>query len=212
MANEQTINCVKQVLEKSKERKFRETIDLAINLKDIDLSVPKNRIDEDVQLPNGRGKPAKILVFGSTEFAIKAKAKADRVIQPAELNELAGKKPTLKKLANEFDFLVAEAPMMLTIGKQMGTVLGPRGKMPKPMPQNADPSSTIDALKISVKIRTKDKETFHVRVGTRDMPAEKIAENIDAVLKRLETKLERGKMNIHTIYVKTTMGAPVKLM
>ncbi|MCK5773875.1 MAG: 50S ribosomal protein L1, partial [Thermoplasmata archaeon] len=43
------------------------------------------------------------------------------------------------------------------------------------------------------------------------MPAEDIAANIDAVLTRVKSKLERGAMNIHSAYVKTTMGPPIRL-
>jgi large subunit ribosomal protein L1 len=211
VVDEDILKNVKTLLEASKKRNFKESIDLAINLKDIDMSNPKNRIEEEIQLPNGRGRGVKVLVFGSGELAVKAKTVADRVIQPNELNEIAGNKKNAKKLANEFDFLVAEAPLMLTIGKQMGSVLGPRGKMPKPIPPSADPKPIIDTLKTSVKMRTKDKATFHIPVGTREIPPEKIAENIEVVMKRLENRLERGKMNIKSVYVKTTMGTPVKL-
>ncbi len=64
----------------------------------------------------------------------------------------------------------------------------------------------------SVTVRTRDRKTFHLPIGTKDMPAEKLAENLDAVLKRLITKLERGKMNIQSAYVKTTMGPSFKVM
>lgn len=211
VVNEEILKTVKSVLETSKKRNFEESIDLAINLKDIDMSNPKNRIEEEIQLPNGRGRDVKVLVFGSGELAVKAKTIADRVIQPNELNEIAGNKKNVKKLANEYDFLVAEAPLMLTIGKQMGSVLGPRGKMPKPMSPSADPKPIVDSLRMSVKMRSKDKVTFHVPVGTRGMLPEKIVENIEIVMKRLENRLERGKMNIKSMYLKTTMGTPVKL-
>ncbi|MFA5771189.1 MAG: 50S ribosomal protein L1 [Thermoplasmata archaeon] len=211
MVNEDVLKNVKTLLETSKKRNFKESIELAINLKDIDMSNPKNRIEEEIQLPNGRGRGVKVLVFGSSELAAKAKGVADRVIQPNELNEIAGNKKSVKKLANEYDFLVAEAPLMLAIGKQMGSVLGPRGKMPKPIPLGADPKSIVESLRTSVRMRTKDKTTFHIPVGTREIPPEKIAENIEVVMKRLENRLERGKMNIKSVYVKTTMGTPIKL-
>jgi len=211
VVNEDVLKNVKTLLETSKKRNFKESIELAINLKDIDMSNPKNRIEEEIQLPNGRGRGVKVLVFGSSELAAKAKGVADRVIQPNELNEIAGNKKSVKKLANEYDFLVAEAPLMLAIGKQMGSVLGPRGKMPKPIPLGADPKSIVESLRTSVRMRTKDKTTFHIPVGTREIPPEKIAENIEVVMKRLENRLERGKMNIKSVYVKTTMGTPIKL-
>ena len=101
---------------------------------------------------------------------------------------------------------------MPVIGKRLGTVLGPRGKMPKPVPPGIDPRQIIENLRSTVKIRSRDKMTFHAPVGTRGMSAEDLAENIDLVLKRLTAKLERGKLNIRSAYVKTTMGAAVRLL
>jgi large subunit ribosomal protein L1 len=63
-----------------------------------------------------------------------------------------------------------------------------------------------------VKIKTKDKPTFHVVVGSRDMSAEDITENIDAVLSRVISKLEKGRANIDSVYVKTTMGPAYRIM
>jgi large subunit ribosomal protein L1 len=63
-----------------------------------------------------------------------------------------------------------------------------------------------------VKIRTKDKKLFHVKVGTTEMPPEQIAENIDAVMKRVESVLEQGPMNVRSVFVKTTMGPAERLV
>ncbi len=205
------INAVKEALEKSKERKFRESVDLAVNLKDVDLSVPKNRINEEVILPKGRGKEIKVVVFGSGETALKGKNCADLVIPPEEIDKLAENKRQARKIANEYDFFVAEAPLMGRIGKVLGVILGPRGKMPKPIPPGGDPCPIVNNLKKTVRMRSRDKRTFHVPVGTKDMVPEDIAANVEEVIKRLEHKLERGLQNIDSVYVKTTMGPAVKI-
>lgn len=212
MVDQQLIDTIKKLQAESKQRKFLETVELAINLKDIDLSNPKNRIQEEIVLPNGRGKPVRIGVFGSSEMAVKAKGVADIVIQPDEIEKIASDKAKARKFAASGDFFLAEAPLMPTIGKRLGVVLGPRGKMPKPIPPGSDPKPQIEKLRSSVAVRSRDRRTFHCAVGTKDMPPEKIAENIDAVLKRLISKLERGKMNIHSVYVKTTMGPAYRVM
>ncbi|ADD08671.1 50S ribosomal protein L1 [Candidatus Aciduliprofundum boonei] len=205
------LTAVKEAIEKSKERKFLESVDLAINLKDVDLSIPKNRINEEVILPHGRGKEVKIGVFASGETALKAKNCADLVIAPEEIEKLAEDKRKARKIANKYDFFLAEAPLMGKIGKSLGIILGPRGKMPKPLPPGADPCPLVERLKKTVRMRSRDKRTFHVPVGTKNMEPEKIAENIEEVIKRLETKLERGLQNIDSVYVKTTMGPAVKI-
>ena len=212
MAEKSTVMAVQKALEGAKKRNFVETVELAINLKDVDLSVPKNRITEDIILPNGRGKAVRICVIGGGELALKAKDVADLVITPEELQTIADDKKQAKKIANSTNYFIAEAPLMAVVGKRLGTVLGPRGKMPKPIPPGADPTGMIESLRKTVSVRTKDRITFHAPVGTVEMPVEQIAENIDALLKRIELKLEKGRMNIDSSYIKTTMGPSERLI
>jgi len=212
LAEKKTIKAVKEALESAKERKFSESVDLAVNLKDIDLSIPKNRVDDEILLPKGRGRAVKIAVFGSGELALKAKTVADTVISPEELDDLADDKKAAKKMANEHAFFIAEAPLMPVIGKKLGVVLGPRGKMPKPIPPGTDPTPIIKNLRNTVRVRSKDRRTFHAPVGTRDMSPEDLAENVDVIIKRIIGKLERGRMNIASVYIKTTMGESVRLI
>jgi large subunit ribosomal protein L1 len=203
---------VQKALESAKKRNFTETVELAINLKDVDLSIPKNRIQEDIILPNGRGKAIKVCVIGGGELALKAKDVADLVITPEELGTIADDKKQAKKIANSTDYFVAEAPLMAVVGKRLGTVLGPRGKMPKPISPGADPAGMVDSLRKSVTVRTKDRKTFHVPVGTVNMSADEIADNIDLVIKRVSLKLEKGAANISSAYVKTSMGPSERIL
>jgi large subunit ribosomal protein L1 len=213
MARKETVEAVRKALAGKPKRNFSESVDLAINLKNIDLSQPKNRVDEDIILPSGMGKPVKVAVFAKGETAVNAeKAGADFVFPPEEIDKLGADKARAKKLAGEVSFFIAETAYMPTIGKKLGQVLGPRGKMPAPLPPSADVTALINRQKKSIKIRSKDRMTFHAHVGTETMTPEEIAENIDTIIKRLETKLEKGKMNIGSIYVKTTMGPAVKVM
>jgi large subunit ribosomal protein L1 len=214
IAEKQTIDVVAKVLEASKaqDRKFTQTVDLAILLKNVDLSIPKNRIDEDIILPKGRGKLAKVGVFAQGEGAQKAKKVADVVIQPDEFEGFSKNKRSFKKAVNETTYFLAEAPLMANIGKTLGVVLGPRGKMPRPIPPGSDPSPQINNLRNTVKVRSKDKKVFHCVVGAESMKPEDLADNIEAVLKRVESKLEHGRMNLGSVYVKTTMGPSVRLV
>ena len=212
MVDAQTLTAVKKALDERPKRKFVETVELAINLKDIDLTVPTNRIDEEVQLPHGRGKPVRVGVFASGELAVRSKNVADVVIPPEEIEKIAGDKRRAKQLASQTDFFLSEAPLMPTIGRRLGVVLGPRGKMPKPIAPSADPKPIVEQMRTTVRVRSKDKRTFHAAIGSTDLTAEQIAENADAVVKRLSTKLARGKLNIQSVYVKTTMGKAERLL
>jgi large subunit ribosomal protein L1 len=211
MADRNSVDVVTEALAKAPERAFPETVELAINLKDLDLSVPKNRIEEEVPLPKGRGKGVAVGVFGTPELAQKVRGVADRTITPAEMDDLFSNKKAAKKLVSEVDFFLAEAPLMPTIGRRLGVVLGPRGKMPRPVPPGSDPSNLIQTLKRSVRARSKGNRTFHAAVGVRGMPPADVAQNIDALLARVVAKLERGRANIESVYVKTTMGPAVRL-
>jgi len=212
LADKTTLQAVKKALENSKKRNFTETVDISINLKDIDLSVPKNRIQDDVILPHGRGRQVKVCVIGGSELVSKAKTVADRTLTADELGKIADDKKAAKKMAGEFDYFIAEASLMPVIGKRLGIVLAPRGKMPRPIQPGADPKPIIENLRRTVSVRSKDRKTFHAPVGTAAMTPEQIAENIDFILKRLTTKLERGTMNIGSVYVKTTMGPSERIM
>lgn len=212
MAEKTTLEAVKKALENSKQRNFEESIELAINLKDIDLSVPKNRIEEDVLLPKGRGREVKVAIFASGDLAFRSKKSADLIITPEEIEELAENKKKMKSIATEYGFFLAEAPLMPTIGRRLGIVLGPKGKMPRPVAPSIDPKGIISTLRNTVRVRSRDKKTFHAPIGTKKMSPEDIAENVDTVLKKLIDKLGKGKHNIASIYIKTTMGPAVRLL
>ncbi len=212
MAEQGLVEGIEQALERAKPRNFNESVEVAINLRDIDLSVPSNRIEEEVILPRGRGRDVKVAVFASGEMAVKARDAADLIIAPEDIEALADDKARAKELARTHDFFVAEAPLMPAIGRRLGTVLGPRGKMPRPLPPGSDPVRVIRNLKRGVRLRSKDRPTFHVALGTRDMEPKDLAENLEAILKRVEAQLPRGRTNIGSVYVKTTMGPAVKVI
>lgn len=202
---------VMEAMEKAPKRKFSESIEIAVNLRDMDMSVPGNRLNEEIILPRGRGRVQRIAVIGSGEMVLKAKGVADVVIQPDEIEKLADDRRNARKLVRSVDYFIAEAPLMPTIGKRLGVFLGPKGKMPRPIPPGADPKGLIEMLRKTVRVRSRDKPTIHVPVGNAAMTAEDIAANIVEVLRRVESKTPRGEGNIGTIFVKTTMGPAVRL-
>jgi large subunit ribosomal protein L1 len=211
VTDEKILASVKKALESSPTRKFKESVEIAFNLKDIDLSIPKNRVDMEIRLPKGRGKVLKVAIFGSSELAEKAKKSADTIFKPEDIEELAKDKKRLRRVANDHGFFIAEAGLMPIIGKNLGVVLGPRGKMPKPIPPGADPASIITSMRETVRIRSKDRMTFHAVVGTREMKPEDLAENIETIVSRLEKHFEKGRQNIRSAFVKTSMGPAVRL-
>jgi len=206
------LETLKKVRESSKPRKFSQTIDMTISLQEIDMKKPESKIQESIELPHPLTKKAKICVIASGELAMKAKqAGVDLVIEKDELNNIATDKKRQRELANTYDFFICEAPLMPLVGKSLGAILGPRGKMPTPVPPNANVGDQITRHQRLVIVRTKTQPFIQTRVGVEDMKDEQIAENILAITHRLEGKLKRGIKNIKSITLKTTMGQPVEL-
>lgn len=206
------LDAVKQAKEKSKKRKFTQSIELVLSLRDIDMKSPEAKLQEIVELPHSPAKQNKICVIASGELALKARrANADLVIERAELEGYAGKKRDLRKIANNHDFFIAEAPLMPLVGKVLGPILGPRGKMPIPVPPTADIENLIAKHRKTVVVRMRSQPILQCRVGSENMKEEEITENIQVVLRALEGKLKRGMKNIKVAYIKTAMGNPVSI-
>jgi large subunit ribosomal protein L1 len=206
------LDAVKEAKSRSGERKFNETVELILNIKEIDMKSPEGKIQAVVDLPHVSRKPNKILVVASGELALKArKAKADNVIERANLEAYAGKKKQLRKLANTYDVFLSEAPLMPLVGKILGPVLGPRGKLPVPVPPNADIDSLITKHRKTVVVRMRNQPIIQCAVGTADMKEEELVDNIQTVLRLAEGKLKRGLKNVKIAFIKTSMGEPVKI-
>ena len=209
MANSDIENAVTRALEDAPDRNFTETVDLAINLRDLDLNEPSNRVDESVVLPSGTGQETQIVVIAEGETAVRAEEVADQVLSGSDVADLED--DDAKDLADATDFFIAEEAMMQDIARHLGTILGPRGKMPDPLSPDDDVVETVNRLKNTVQIRSRDRRTFHTRVGAEDMSAEEIADNIDVIIRRLHADLEKGPQNVDSVYVKTTMGPSVEV-
>ena len=197
---------IKNAVEGAPERKFVESLDIAFTIKDVDLKNPNNRIQEEIRLPSGRGKELKIAMFAASDAAQKAKAAGIHVIDPSEIEELGKNKGGAKKLANSFDYFLSEVPHMGLIGRYLGVVLGPRGKMPRPVPPVVDPAVIANGLKSTTVIKSRDKVTFQASFGTRAQSHEELLKNAMEVYTRVTSRLERGIGNIRSLYIKTTMG------
>ncbi len=210
---QEILEAVKKAKEDSKPRNFTQSMDVVINIKDLDVKKPENRIDEEVFLPQGRGKDVRIAFIADGELALQAEnAGADLVITKSELEELGKDRKEARRMANQYNFFVAQADLMPLVGRFLGPVLGPRKKMPKPVPASAKPDPIIDRLKNTVNIRIKNQPVIQALVGSQEMDDEQIAENIETVLGILDRNLEKGRNQIKSMYVKTSMGPVTKVI
>jgi large subunit ribosomal protein L1 len=206
------LESIKEAKSKAQKRKFNQSVELIINLREIDMKKPESKIQESIELPNAIPKQGKVCVIATGELALKARrAGADLVIERPELESLAADKKRQKALAEEYDYFISEAPLMPTVGRVLGAVLGPKGRMPAPVAPNANIADNIEKMRKTVQIRLRGQPILQCRIGTEDMSDEQLAQNVEAVISRLEGKLKRGLKNIRSIVVKTAMGPPVKI-
>jgi large subunit ribosomal protein L1 len=206
------LDAVREAKGNAGQKKFNQSIDLILDLKEIDMKAPEGKISEVVELPHATAKPNKVCVIATGELALKARrANADNVMERADLEALAGKKKDLRKIASTYDVFISEASLMPLVGRILGPALGPRGKMPIPIPPTADTVALLAKYRKTVVVRLRNQPVIQTLVGTQNQTDEELYDNIQAVLRVLEGKLKRGLKNIDVLFIKASMGSPVKV-
>ena len=212
MVNEtQLVEVIKQAKESDKERKFTQSVEMIIVFRDVDVK-KGFAINETVQLPKKATKPASVCIMASGDMGTKAKnAKADLVMDENDVTKLSADKKKSKKIIDEYDFFLADTKLMPTVGKKLGQLLGPRGKMPTPVPFNAPIESFLERFRSSIKIRVKGSLSMSCKIGDESMNDADLAVNANAIINTIEKTLPNGNKNIKKIMFKTTMGKSIKL-
>ncbi|NVM03217.1 MAG: 50S ribosomal protein L1 [Candidatus Helarchaeota archaeon] len=209
---------LEEIKKKSKPRKFTQTIDVAINLKELDLNQPQNRLNAEITLPHPI-KDVKICVIAQGDLALRAeKAGADKIIDKEELGRLGSDRKSAKKIAKIFDYFIVGIDLMPNVGRFLGPVLGPLGKMPLAPPKGAgiiNPKSDLTAIlekyKKTIRFRMKKNPVILTAIGNEKMEPKEIFENLQVLMNYLEEILEKGLRNIKSIFIKATMSSPVKI-
>ncbi|MCL4552601.1 MAG: 50S ribosomal protein L1 [Candidatus Marsarchaeota archaeon] len=190
-------------------RKFKQSVELAINFKNIDLAKQDNRLNLEVLLPNGKGRVRKIGIFaGDKNMIAEAERNGIEIIRDTEIQSTATDSQRMTALL-QYE-LVAQPNLMPVIAKSMGQFLGPRNKMPKPLLGNVNMEGIVSDLNRRIVIRSKGKNlpTVHCIVGNEDMEPEKIYGNIQEVLGAVNKRI--GPNHIKSVYVKLTMSHPMR--
>lgn len=199
---------IEKALEDKGKRKFKQSVEFIINFRGIDFKKPENRLNLSIVLPHEPPKKRKIAVFAEGQTAFDAKKAGFTVFEPQDIEELSKDKKRLKSLANEYEF-IAEPKLMVQVGKSLGQVLGPRGKLPRPIVGSLE--ATAKQVNSSVRIMTKGKylPVVQCAIGTEDMSPNDLADNAEAVYEKIRAKV--GDQYIKSLYVKLTMGKAVKV-
>ncbi len=191
----------------SRKRRFKQSVDVTVVLQDINIKGPEGRIREIVTLPHKPNKPVKICVVATGDLALQARNLGLEVIDRDKLQNMSKKEA--KKVAKRCDWVLVQTDLMGLAGRILGPALGPRGKIPVPVPATANLKAIVDKFERSVMVRVKNQPQIMCRVGTEDMEPDKIADNVMAVLSTLEQKLPNPNTQIAKVIIKTTMGPPV---
>ncbi|MEM2956065.1 MAG: hypothetical protein QW041_00605 [Candidatus Pacearchaeota archaeon] len=193
-------------LRKSEKRKFNQTVDLIINLKNYDLRTKPINLFVELPYPFKENKICGFLENPTSEI--------DRTITKAELLRINNKRE-IKKIAKEYDFFIASIKLMPQIATTFGKILGPLGKMPNPkfngVLTKEEPSiikDVVSKLKKMISIRPKE-ISIKIAVGKESMTNEEINENINTIYNALSNVIT--KENIKSVFLKFTMSKPVKI-
>jgi large subunit ribosomal protein L1 len=210
LSNVQIAELVKKGKE-SEPKKFPESVEAILTFRDVDPKKNDLNINETVYLPHPGSHRASICFVGSGDLLLRAKnAGVDGVVEPAKLESYAGNKKEAKSLAKQYDFFLADTALMPRIGRILGQYMGPRGKIPTPVPPNAQIEGMINRTRSAVRVRSRGSLGVGAKVGDRKLSDEQITDNIVAMIQAVQKKLPNGDKNIKTVTVKTSMGKPVK--
>lgn len=216
MDSKSLIQALGKVRELGQGKKFKQTFDFIVNLKNLDIKKQDDKVDIFVQLPHGRGKPVKICAFVDDSLVLEAKKIFDNVVEFKDFPNFAKDKRRLRKLARDYDFFVAQANLMPQIAQVFGKFLGPKGRMPNPkvgcvIPPKIALQPIVDKLKKTVRLITKSEPILKCPVGIETMSDKEVSENILAAYNAVMHALPQKENNLKSVMVKLTMGAPVKV-
>lgn len=207
-ARDYDINEAITLLKELATAKFKESVDVSVN-----LGIDARKSDQNVRgatvLPNGTGRDVRVAVFTSGANVDKAKeAGADLV----GMEDLAEK---VKKGEMNFDVVIASPDAMRVVG-QLGQILGPRGLMPNPKTGTVTPdvaTAVQNAKAGQIRYRNDKAGIIHATIGKVDFDNDKLKENLEALLaalKKAKPSSAKGQY-IKKVSLSTTMGAGVAI-
>lgn len=202
---------VKRAREGAGKRNFSQTAELTLVLKDIDVKKGFN-LNEVVVLPHTPSRQATVCVVATGDMGTRArKAGVERVVEPAELDRLGTNKREARKIVRGHDFFLSDTTQMASVGRSLGQFLGPKGKMPTPLPYGAPIENIAGRFRGAVRIKSKNQLNVSTKIGDEKMNDDQLVENASAVIAAVEKKLPQGDKNIRNAMVKFSMGKAAKL-
>merc|ERR1712121_297983 len=199
-------DCVKAVLEGSteKKRKFRETVELQIGLKNYDPQKDK-RFSGTVKLKNIPRPKLNICVLGDESHCDEAKANGIPYMDAESLKKLNKDKKLVKKLAKKYDGFLASDTLIKQIPRLLGPGLNKAGKFPTMVTHSEPLASKVDEIKATIKFQMKKVLCLSVAVGHVQMSQDELYQNISLAVNFLVSLLKKNWQNVRALYIKSSM-------
>jgi large subunit ribosomal protein L10Ae len=207
--SKETINeCIAQMLKYSleeKKRKFTETCELQIALKNYDPSRDK-RFAGTVRLKYVPRPKFSVCVLGDEKHCDEAKLEGVPCMTLDDLKKLNKDKKKVGKLANQYDAFLASDSVIKQIQKVLGRGLNKAGKFPSPLQHGESISAKIEELKATIKFQMKKVLCLAVAIGNVSMAPEEISSNTSLSINFLVSLLKKNWQNVRALYIKSSMG------
>ena len=208
--NDQLKELVKKAREATPKRNFAQSAELTLVLREIDVKKGFS-LNEIVVLPNPSKDGASLCMLATGDMGLRAKkAGVDQVMEPETLDRIGTNRREARKIVRSYDFFLADATLMSSVGRSLGQFLGPKGKMPTPVPYGAPIENIASRLRSSTRIRSKNQLNMSTKIGDESMTDEQLAANASAVIASVEKKLPQGDKNFKNAIIKFTMGKALK--
>jgi len=195
---------------KEKKRKFRETVELQVALKNYDPQKDK-RFSGSIRLKYVPRPKMKICVLGDQQHCDEAQANQIAFMDADALKKLNKDKKLIKKLAKKYDSFLASESLIKQIPRILGPGLNKAGKFPSLVTHNEPLVSKVEEQKSMVKFQMKKVLCLSVAVGHVDMSQDELVSNISLSINFLVSLLKKNWQNIRSVNIKTTMGKPQRL-
>jgi large subunit ribosomal protein L10Ae len=197
----------------SKEKKFKQTVEMQVALKDYDPQKDK-RFVGSVRLPNLPRPNLKICLIADVKHfdEVTNNSLQIDVTTLENLKKFNKDKKQIKKWAKKYYLLLATDNLVKKVPQVLGPILNRIGKFPQPVTHNEPLQKKIDDVRASVKWQLKKVTNLNVAVGNEEMTEEQLRQNIVMSANFLSSLLKKGWHNIKSINIKTTMGGAVKLL
>jgi len=205
---------VKEILAAAKDpktrRRFLQSVELQIGLKNLDPAKDK-RFAGSYVLPKEARPNTKVCIIGDQKHLDIAKELKLDAVSADDLKKFDKKKKPIKKWASSYDALLATDTLIKTIPRLVGPQLNKMGMFPSPISHTDDIQAKITEIKSTVKFQLKKVLCLGVAIGHVNMAESDLKAHLILSINFLVSLLKKGWQNIRSLYVKSSMGKPVRI-